>query len=212
MLKILPSIASADTMALRSEMRRVEKLGRLHLDIEDGNFIDNITFGQKTINAIAREFSGTLDAHLMTTDPGAYLAWLSEAGIEAVCGHIETLPYPMRFLKSAHRLGMKAGLAMNLKVPVHELTAYTEELDYVLVMTSEPDGGEQEFFSCAYGRVAQLREMLPERVKIWCDGGIRPEYLPELHRAGMDVAIMGRAVFSAADPVQAVEMYERSAT
>ncbi len=145
-------------------------------------------------------------------DPGAYLAWLSEAGIEAVCGHIETLPYPMRFLKSAHRLGMKAGLAMNLKVPVHELTAYTEELDYVLVMTSEPDGGEQEFFSCAYGRVAQLREMLPERVKIWCDGGIRPEYLPELHRAGMDVAIMGRAVFLAADPVQAVEMYERSAT
>ena len=99
---------------------------------------------------------------------------------------------------------------MNLKVPPDELLPYTDCLDYVLVMTAEPDGAAQSFFSCAYARVAAIRRLLPSNVALWCDGGIRPEHLQELYSAGMDTAIMGRAVFSAGDPAAAVQMYERS--
>jgi len=209
MLTILPSIASADPLSIRGEIARIQKLGRLHLDIEDGNFINNITFGMKTVKAIALEFNGTLDVHLMTTAPESYLSPLAALGISAVCGQIEALPYPKQFLRHAHSLGMKAGLALNLKVPPEELTSYIDEIDYVLVMTSEPDHEDQVFFRCSYDRVAQIRALLPN-IKIWCDGGICPEHLQQLYSAGMNVAVMGRAVFSASDPSAAIEMYERN--
>lgn len=210
MLKILPSIASSDPLALRSELARVKKLGRLHLDIEDGNFVDNITFGMKTVRAIAREFEGTLDAHLMTTDPQSWLDPLSSSGISAVCGHIEALPYPMRFLRHAHQLGMKAGLAFNLKTSPEELLPYKDELDYVLVMTSEPDYGDQSFFGCSYERVALFRGLTAPGTEIWCDGGIGPDNLQKLYASGMNVAVMGRAVFTSRDAQAAVNLYERS--
>ena len=97
MLQVTPSIASADPLAIHSELARLQSLGRLHLDIEDGNFIDNITFGRKTVCAIAQDFSGALDAHLMTTQPESCLSWLAQAHVQAVCGHLEALPYPKRF-------------------------------------------------------------------------------------------------------------------
>lgn len=210
MLKVLPSIASADPLALRSEITRIKRTGRLHLDIEDGNFIDNITFGKKTILAIAKEFDGELDVHLMTTDPESYLPWLSAAGIHSVCAHIEALPYPKRFLRHAHNLGMRAGLAFNMKVRPEEMTPYKDDLDYVLIMTSEPDYDDQAFFPCAFERVSQFRRLLPQDREIWCDGGICPEYLQPLHSAGANVVVMGRAVFSSPDPEAAIKQYERS--
>lgn len=210
MLKILPSIASSDPLALRSELARIKKLGRLHLDIEDGNFVDNITFGMKTVRAIACEFEGTLDAHLMTTDPEAWLSQLSSAGISAVCGHIEALPYPARFLRHAHQLGMKAGLAFNLKTPPEELLPYKDELDYILVMTSEPDYGDQSFFIHSYERVARFRSLAAPATEIWCDGGICPDNLQKLYSLGMNVAVMGRAVFTSSDAAAMVNLFERS--
>lgn len=210
MLQVTPSIASADPLAIRSELARLQSLGRLHLDIEDGNFIDNITFGKKTVCAIAQAFSGTLDVHLMTTQPESYLSWLAQAHIQAVCGHLEALPYPKRFLLQARKLGMKAGIALNLKTLPEVLLSYTDCLDYVLVMTSEPDSQGQVFFPQACSRVAAVKKLLSPGTKLWCDGGIQPEHLQPLYSAGMDVAIMGRAVFSAQNPVAAIQMYERS--
>ena len=210
MIKILPSIASADPLHLSDEIERVRAVGRLHLDIEDGNFINNITFGEKTIRAISGIYSGELDAHLMTTEPLAWLPLLKDAGVRAVCAHIEALPYPKLFLRRAKSHGMRTGLAANLKVPLAEFEAYADELDYVLVMTSEPDDGAQEFFPGAVKRVAALRSMLPPGVEIWCDGGIKPEFLPELSAAGMNAAVMGRAIFGVPDPLAAVHKYERS--
>ena len=156
MLKITPSIASGDPLAIRSELIRLQPLGRLHLDIEDGNFIDNITFGKKTVCAIAQAFSGALDVHLMTTEPERCLSWLAQAHVQAVCGHLEALPYPKRFLSQTRKLGMKAGLALNLKTHPEEVLPYADCLDYVLVMTSEPDGEEQAFFPQACSRTAAV--------------------------------------------------------
>lgn len=210
MIRVLPSIASADPLALRDEIARVRNIGRLHLDIEDGNFIDNITFGKKTVVSITKEFDGELDVHLMVKNPESYLDWLSAAGIQAVCAQIESLPYPKRFLNHARSLGMRAGLAFNMKVRPEELIPYASDLDYVLIMTSEPDYADQSFCSCSYERVSCFRNILPKDREIWCDGGICPHHLQALSSAGMNVAVMGRAVFSSPDPETAVSEYERS--
>lgn len=210
MIRIIPSIASANQLELRNEMTRVQSIGRLHIDIEDGNFIDNITFGKKTVKAIANLFQGSLDVHLLTTNPEAYLDWISELEIDAICAHIEALPYPKRFLCRARRLGMKAGLAFNIKVPPEETIPYINDLDYIIVMTSEPDDGTQTFFSCSFDRVAQFRRLLGPDVEIWCDGGVSPQHIKDLHSAGMDAAVMGRAVFSSNNPEEAIRNFERS--
>jgi len=209
MIKILPSIASADPLRLWTEIERIAPIGRLHIDIEDGNFVDNITFGKKTVESIANNFNGELDVHLMVTSPESYLNWLAEAGVKAVCAHLEALTYPKRFLARARSLGMRAGLAINLKVRPEELESYSDAMDYVLVMTSEPDWSNQTFFNCATRRVAHVRKLLPHDVQIWCDGGITPERLEELSLAGMDVAVMGRAIFGAENPMAAIAEYEK---
>ena len=209
MAKILPSIASADPLHIFDEIERVRSVGRLHLDIEDGNFVPNITFGMKTIRAIGSVYPGELDAHLMTTDPISWLPALKEAGVHAVCAHIEALPYPKLFLQRARSLGLRAGLAINLKVPIVELQSYVDGLDYVLAMTSEPDDGDQMFFSASLDRVAELHRFLPKNVEIWCDVGITPEHLSPLAAVGMDAAVMGRAIFRAPNPALAVVEYER---
>ncbi len=211
MLKILPSIASADPLALRDEIAQIQSIGRLHLDIEDGNFIDNITFGLRTITAIAREFHGSLDAHLMTTKPECWLQPLAACGVSAICGHIEALPYPRQFLRHARSLGMKAGLAFNLKTGPTDLLPYKNDLDYVLVMTSEPDYGEQAFFECSFKRIEQFRNLLAPETELWCDGGICPGHLPRLRASGASVAVMGRAIFSDDNPKNRLDLLEREA-
>lgn len=209
MITIIPSIASADPLNIHRELNRLKSINRLHIDIEDGNFINNITFGQKTVTSIVKEFSGEPDVHLLTTNPESYLPWLSELGIHMVCAHLEALPYPKKFLKNAQKLGMKAGIAINLKISVQELCSYMDAMDYVLVMTSEPDCGTQDFFPCALERVRQVRALLPPTVALWCDGGIRPETLPLLCAAGMDTAVIGRCIFAEPDPAAAILQYEK---
>ena len=210
MLHILPSAASADPLDLRSVLRTFQGTGRLHLDIEDGNFINNITFGLKTVSAIAREFPGTLDVHLMVREAETWLEPLARLRVRAVCAHIEALAYPARFLRRAQRLGMHAGLAFNLKVRPEEVLSYTGFLDYVLVMTSEPDGETQDFFPCAFSRISAFRALLPDRIPVWCDGGVRPEHLSRLKQCGVENAVMGRALFSADDPAALLAALERS--
>ena len=210
MLRILPSIASADPLNLRQALCRIQGIGRVHVDIEDGNFVNNITFGLKTLSAISRIFNGAVDVHLMTANPESYLEPLSKLPISAVCGHIEALPYPKRFLLRARALGMKAGLAFNLKASPEEILSYRDCLDYILIMTSEPDDGEQSFFPSVFQRVSHFRQLALPNTSIWCDGGIQPVHLKKLCDCGMDTAVMGRAVFSSDDPEATILSLERS--
>lgn len=203
MLEIVPSVASADPLRLEACIRALGEGCPLHLDVEDGNFIPNITFGIKTIQAVSSMATGELDAHLMTTRPEDLLEPLYSCGIGRVCAHIETLPYPKQFLRHAQALGMQAGLALNIKTPLIELQPFAESLDYVLLMTSEADYGEQTFFAHSYARIATARGLLGKHVPIWVDGGIGPERLKDLAAAGADTAIMGRAIFAQGDPMAA---------
>ena len=201
MAELVPSLASADPLRLKDAIDSVPEAGLLHMDIEDGNFIPNITFGLRTVEAVSRQFPRRrMDVHLMVSDPGRYLAGLLENRVESIAFQVEAAPYPAVFLRAIRDGGARAGLAFNLQTPVEPALVYAEQLDYVLVMTSEPDGAGQAFNARALARIARVRELFPERVRITADGGILAETLPQVVRAGADRVILGRAIWGAESP------------
>jgi ribulose-phosphate 3-epimerase len=199
-MKIIPSIASADPLALGAEIDRLGKISCLHLDIEDGNFCPSMTFGMDTIRAIALHTKAELDAHLMVTNPISYVDRLCEYGISSIAAHIEALAYPAMFLGKVRSKGKKAGLALNLKTDASSLEAFSGQLDYVLFLTNEPDYNGLSFNEYSLKKIADCRRFLPENIELWADGGVTQDLLPSLRDCGVDTAIMGRAIFSASSP------------
>lgn len=199
-MKIIPSIASANLLALGEEIDRLGSIGCLHLDIEDGNFLPSMTFGMDMVRAIAGHTRAELDAHLMVTRPLDYVEPLHACGVQRVAGHIEALPYPATFLGKVKSLGMKAGLALNLKTGIDELLPFLPQLDYVLFLTSEPDHAGMMFREFCFTRLSEARKLLPATIEIWADGGVNGELLPSLLKCGVDTVIMGRGIFNNAAP------------
>lgn len=200
MILIDPSLASADPLTLKEQIAAVADLPALHLDVEDGNFIPNVTFGMKTIRAAAAVAPQTLDAHLMVTEPAMWIDDLLDAGVKRIAFHIESSPYPAEHLHRIRSGGGKAGLAFNLMAPVELALPYRDDLDYLLIMTSEPDGRGQQFRQAMVEKVAGARRLFGPDIPIVVDGGITAERIPQLAEAGATVFVLGRAVWSAADP------------
>jgi ribulose-phosphate 3-epimerase len=198
---IIPSLASANPLAFDQEIRRLGGFPELHLDIEDGNFIPNITFGLKTVEAIRKAYPDiTLNVHLMTTNPDSYLAPLAALGITRLAMHIEALPYPLASVNLARRLGLLPGLALNFATPVGNASRFVREIDFLLIMTSEPDDQGSNFHPVSIARIREARELLPSGKAVWVDGGIGENELRSVHDAGADTVIMGRAIFRHRDP------------
>ena len=203
MIRINPSVASADPLAIRESLRRLGKTPLLHVDIEDGNFVFNITFGLRAVRELARLAPAPLDAHLLVTNPGAYLADLAACGMAAAAVHYEAADYPLDLLGTIRKAGMRAGLALNFKTPAEALEPFAPALDYVIIMTAEPDAGGMRFHPPMLEKIARARTILPERVEVWADGGIGEAETPLVAEAGADTAVVGRAVWEAADPAAA---------
>lgn len=202
MLRVIPSLASADPLALRNNIQRVDP-AHLHLDVEDGNFVLNITFGLKTIRAVAQCTEARLDAHLMVTNPGDYIQPLAEAGVWALCAHYEAAAYPLDILNRIRRAGMRAGLALNFKTPAAAILPFASALDYVLIMTAEPDDNGQVFCPAMLPKIREARKRLPERVAVWVDGNIGQAEMSAVMEAGADTAIVGRAIWAQDEPGEA---------
>lgn len=200
MAHITPSLASADPLNLAASIAALGDYPHLHLDIEDGNFVDNITFGMKTVRAVAGTAPQALDAHLMTENPAFWVGELLRAGVKTIAFHVESAAYPLEIVHAIREAGGRAGLALNLKAPIESLAPYADKIDFALVMASEPDGEGQQFNPYAATRVAQAREILPARVAIAVDGGVNETNMMALRRAGAEVFVMGRAVWGAPDP------------
>jgi ribulose-phosphate 3-epimerase len=199
-MKIIPSIASANPLALGAEIDRLGKISYLHLDIEDGNFCPSMTFGMDTVRAIASHTSAELDAHLMVTNPLDYVDSLCECGISKIAAHIEALPYPAKFLGKVQSKGKIAGLALNLKTEISNLEIFSDQLDYVLFLTNEPDNAGLKFNEFSLKKISACRKMLPDRISLWADGGVTQELLPKLLDCGVDTVIMGRTIFCSSSP------------
>lgn len=200
-MKIYPSIASADVLRIAQEIDKLQDWPWLHFDIEDGNFTPNLTFGQKMMKNVGQYAAPRkLDVHLMTTDPMAFLAPARDSGAGSICAHIEALRFPMLFLNTARQMGMRAGLALNIGTPLEAVEPFIQQMDYLLVMTAEPDGEGEQFHPHAFEKALKAARTLP--IDVMADGALSREAVMELHRAGAAGCVLGRLVFKADDPHQ----------
>lgn len=208
MICIRPSIASADPLRLADEICRLGDGNRwLHIDLEDGNHLHNISFGMKVIRAIVEATDARCDVHITARDPMGYVDELADMGVEAVSFHFELMDHPSEGLMHIRKHGMKAGLALEFKTLPEQLEMYADLVDYVLVMTSEPDGIGENFRPLILNRIRKLRKLLPAHVQIWADGGINQHNLSDVVDSGADTVVMGRAIWAEEDPEAAVALY-----
>lgn len=209
MIQIVPSIFAADFTRLGEEIQRVERAGiqMIHVDIMDGHFVPNFTMGTPITESVRRITRVKLDHHLMIEDPDTYAPIFIKAGADSVSVHYEVCRNLDRTLHMIQEHGAKAGVVINPATPVFLLEDVLEIADYVLVMSVNPGYGGQKFIPNSLRKVQQLAAIRTQRrlgFAIEIDGGVGPENIADVARAGVDWVVAGSSVFGAKDPAQAV--------
>jgi len=212
MIKIAPSILSADFAALGREIKRVENADCLHIDVMDGHFVPNLTIGPPVVAALRPHSRLPFDVHLMIAAPERFIAGFLEAGADLVTIHAETGGHLHRTLAQIKEAGAKAGLALNPATPPDVLKYLVDLIDLVLVMTVNPGFAGQAFLPGMLAKITAVKELLAaagSAAGIAVDGGIDAKTAPLAVKAGATVLVAGSAVFGAAEPARAVEEIRR---
>lgn len=206
MVRIAPSLLSADFSRLAEELRDIEEGGAdlVHLDVMDGHFVPNLTFGAPVIKMLRPVTKLPFDVHLMVEHPEDYIAPMAEAGADMISFHEEAAVHADRIISDIKSRGIKAGMVLNPATSLSTLDMILPELDFVLLMSVNPGFGGQKFIPYVLDKVAKLRAMAGEKLTIEVDGGVTKENARDLAGRGADILVAGSAVFGKKDRKAAI--------
>lgn len=210
MVKVAPSILSADFSVLGEEIAAAQRAGAdlIHVDVMDGHFVPNITIGPPVVRSVKKVVSIPLDVHLMITDPDKYIKDFADSGADIITVHEEASIHLHRTVQNIKECGVKAAVSINPATPVSHLEVILPYVDMVLIMSVNPGFGGQQFIPEVLPKIKQLKKMINEKklnVAIEVDGGINLDNVAEVNRAGADIVVMGSAFYHSGNYAETVK-------
>ncbi|RDY28678.1 ribulose-phosphate 3-epimerase [Romboutsia weinsteinii] len=215
MIKLAPSILSADFARLLEDVKKVESAGceYLHIDVMDGHFVPNITLGPGIVKSLRKDVNMVFDAHLMIENPNNYIKDFVDAGCDIIVVHQEACKHLHRTIQNIKSYGIKAGVSLNPATPIETIKHVIQDLDMVLIMTVNPGFGGQSFIESMIPKIKELKEFIDKNdltVDIQVDGGIKPDNVAEVVKAGANVIVAGSAIFNSDDIPTTVELFRNN--
>ena len=216
MIKLAPSILSADFARLLEDVKKVEEAGceYLHIDVMDGHFVPNITLGPNIVKSLRKDVNMVFDAHLMIENPDMYIKDFAEAGCDIIVVHQEACKHLHRTIQNIKSYNIKAGVALNPATPIETIKHILKDVDMVLIMTVNPGFGGQSFIDSMIDKIRELKAIVVEQnlnIDIQVDGGIKPSNVADVVKAGANVIVAGSAIFNSSDIKETVIEFRKNA-
>ena len=217
MIKLAPSILSADFARLLEDVKKVEKAGceYLHIDVMDGHFVPNITLGPGIVKSLRKDVNMVFDAHLMIENPDNYIKEFADAGCDIIVVHQEACTHLHRTIQNIKSHGIKAGVALNPATPIETIKYVLQDVDMVLLMSVNPGFGGQSYIPVVTEKIKELKALIDKMnldIDIEVDGGVKPSNIAEVVNAGANVSVAGSAIFNAGNIDEAVKSLRENAS
>ena len=217
MIKLAPSILSADFARLLEDVKKVEKAGceYLHIDVMDGHFVPNMTLGPGIVKSLRKDVNMVFDAHLMIENPDNYIKEFADAGCDIIVVHQEACTHLHRTIQNIKSHGIKAGVALNPATPIETIKYVLQDVDMVLLMSVNPGFGGQSYIPVVTEKITELKALIDKMnldIDIEVDGGVKPSNIAEVVNAGANVIVAGSAIFNAGNIDEAVKSLRENAS